>query len=144
MLGYRLLIFCKLTMNCQSVEYRYVLNQSWVLCWRILCSTIVLTWPFNYLPCLRPASYDYTGGGGTLMSGTIKVCHPKTNNFLKPTLCTTCIHLETPNASKCMHVVHSVGFRILLVLGRHTLVLSYNDPITISVYTLYYVPYLRY
>ena len=39
---------------------------------------------------------------------------------LKPTLCTTCIHLEAPNASKSMHVVHSVGFMILLVLGRHT------------------------
>ena len=40
---------------------------------------------------------------------------------LKPTLCTTCIHLEAPNASKCMHVVHSVGLRILLVLERHIL-----------------------
>ena len=41
-----------------------------------------------------------------------KVCRPKTNRILKPTLCTTCIHLEAPNASKCMHVVHSVGFRV--------------------------------
>ena len=27
-------------------------------------------------------------------------------------------------ASKCIHVVNSVGFRILLVLGRHNLVLD--------------------
>ena len=50
-----------------------------------------------------------------------KVCRPKTNTILKPTLCTTCIHLKALGAFKCMHVVHSVGFRIVLVLGRHTL-----------------------
>ena len=68
------------------------------------------------------------GRGGSKKSNNIffgarshKVCRPKTNSFLKPTLCTTCIHLEAPNASKCMHVVHSVGVRKLLVLGRHTI-----------------------
>ena len=30
-------------------------------------------------------------------------------------------HMHTLDAFKCMHVVHSVGFRITLVLGRHTL-----------------------
>ena len=44
-----------------------------------------------------------------------KVCRLKTNNIPKPTECTTCIQLETLGASKCMHVVHSVGYRILLV-----------------------------
>ena len=44
-----------------------------------------------------------------------KVCRPKTSAILKPTLCTTL------GASKCMHVVHSVGFGIALVIGRHTL-----------------------
>ena len=45
-----------------------------------------------------------------------KVCRPK------PTLCTTCIHLEALGASKCVHVAHSVGFRMVLALGRHTLI----------------------
>ena len=44
-----------------------------------------------------------------------KVCLPKTNTFLKPTLCTTCIQLEAPNV--CMWY-DSVGFRKVLVLGR--------------------------
>ena len=30
-------------------------------------------------------------------------------------------HMHTLGASKCMHVVHSVSFRKVLVLGRHTL-----------------------
>ena len=31
--------------------------------------------------------------------------------------------MHTLGAFKCMHVVHSVGFRKVLVLGRHTLAL---------------------
>ena len=45
-----------------------------------------------------------------------KASRPKTNNFLKPTLCTTCIHLE--GASKCRHVIHSVGFRAVYHITR--------------------------
>ena len=45
-------------------------------------------------------------------SKTTKVCRPKTNVVLKPTLCTICIHSEAPNV--CMSY-------IVLVLGRHTL-----------------------
>ena len=32
------------------------------------------------------------------------VIRPKINNFLKATLCTTCIHLKVLGASKCMHI----------------------------------------
>ena len=49
-----------------------------------------------------------------------KVTCPKINSFLKPTLCSTCIHLEALGAFECIHVVHRVGFRKLLVLGRLT------------------------
>ena len=41
-----------------------------------------------------------------------KICLFKTN---------TMYHMHTLGASKCMHVVRSVGFRSVLVLGRHTL-----------------------
>ena len=33
----------------------------------------------------------------------------------------TMYHMHTFSDSKCMHVVHSVGFRSVLVLGIHTL-----------------------
>ena len=39
------------------------------------------------------------------------VSHPKTN---------TMYHIHTFGASKCMHVIHSVGFKKLLILGRLT------------------------
>ena len=41
---------------------------------------------------------------------------------LSSSVCTTCIHLEAPNApdaSKCMHVVHSVGFRAAYLMWVH-------------------------
>ena len=44
------------------------------------------------------------------MNGGGKVSRPKTNRFLKPTLCTTCMHLQLPNA--CM-------WYIVLVLGSY-------------------------
>ena len=40
-----------------------------------------------------------------------KVCLPKTN---------TMYHMHTLGAFICKHVVHSVGFRKVLVLCRHT------------------------
>ena len=45
------------------------------------------------------------------LTSSYTVCRPKTKRIMKPTLCTTCIDLEALGASKCMHVVHSVGFR---------------------------------
>ena len=50
--------------------------------------------------------------------GSTKVCRPKTNAILQTN---TMYYMHTLGASKCMHVVHSVGFRFALVLGRHTL-----------------------
>ena len=35
-----------------------------------------------------------------------KVCRPKTNAILKPTLCTTCIHLEAPNYNQSLDSLH--------------------------------------
>ena len=55
------------------------------------------------------------------------VSRPKTNNFLKPTLCTTCIHLVALGASKCMHVVHSVGFRAAYLNGALAYFLCIGD-----------------
>ena len=49
---------------------------------------------------------------------TTKVEPPKTNNKYKTN---TMYHIHTLGASKCMHVVHSVGLRSLLVLGGSTL-----------------------
>ena len=46
----------------------------------------------------------------SFMSFLYKVCVPKTNTNLKPTLCTTCIHLEAPIV--CM-------WYIVLVLGQY-------------------------
>ena len=64
---------------------------------------------------LGPKKYHYTPSVMTsnglwpfVVRLTSKVCIPKTNTDLKPTLCTTCIHLEAPNV--CM-------WYIVLVLG---------------------------
>ena len=42
---------------------------------------------------------------------TSKVCIPKSN---------TMYHMHILDASKCVHVVHSVGFKSVLILGIHT------------------------
>ena len=47
-----------------------------------------------------------------------KVKPPKTNTKRKTH---TMYHMHTLGASKCMRVVHSVGFRSVLLLGIHTL-----------------------
>ena len=42
---------------------------------------------------------------------TSKVCIPKSN---------TMYHMYILDASKCVHVVHSIGFKSVLILGIHT------------------------
>ena len=57
------------------------------------------------------------GGGGMRAYGIAmggKVEPPKTNSNRNTN---TMYHMHTLGASKCMHVIHSVGFAIVVVLG---------------------------
>ena len=82
-------------------------------------STITSLKQFGSLMQIFKSNRDSLAKGARVVESQVKsykVCRPKTDRILKPTLCTTCIHLEALGASKCMHVVHSVGFRVAYLI----------------------------